>query len=340
MRKTRTAVLLVGLAIAAAACGHKDQPTTSTGSGGPITPTSPTEPPTPPQPPTPTPDACVYTVAADPDDFDRDGGNGKLTIATAATCKWTIKGDATWVAVEGPTQGEGPATLKFSAQANDGAPDRRMTLAIADKSIAISQPGQGDCAFQVGPVQDDIPRLPWSGVITVATSRGCRWTAVSDASWFRLKGAGGSGPGQLSYEADFNPETAYAVRRTALVAIRWTAPTAGQNVRIVQWGACNVALAPPPEGAPGFSGYPGGSVTFGPAGGQIHLFVLTDPYIGCAWTVESADSWIAVNFPGLHQVKGGDGDLRFTVPANPLASSRQGVLTIGDRALTVIQQGR
>jgi hypothetical protein len=125
MAKRRSSVaLLFGFAFAAvlAGCGHKDQPT-STGSGSPTTPTSPTEPTPPTQPPNPpTPDACAYMVAADPDDFDRDGGNGKLTIATTAACKWTIKSDATWVAVEGPTQGEGPAALKFSAQPNDEAP--------------------------------------------------------------------------------------------------------------------------------------------------------------------------------------------------------------------------
>src|SRR6266511_6417663 len=113
MAKTRAIALLVLLSAAAIlpACGHKDQPT-STGSGTPTTPTSPTPLPTSREPPTtPTPPACAYAVTAEPDDFDRDGGNGKLTIATAAGCKWTIKTDATWAAVEGPTQGEEPATL-------------------------------------------------------------------------------------------------------------------------------------------------------------------------------------------------------------------------------------
>jgi hypothetical protein len=41
-----------------------------------------------------------------------------------------------------------------------------------------------------------------------------------------------------------------------------------------------------------------------------------------------------------HRVSGGDGDIRFTVQLNPLSAWRQGVLMVGDRALTVIQKGR
>ena len=96
LRPRTTALLLAFAAAVLAGCGHNDQPT-STGSGTPTTPTSPTAPPTPAEPPpapTPTPQACAYTVTADPDDFERDGGNGKLAIATTPGCKWTIKNDA------------------------------------------------------------------------------------------------------------------------------------------------------------------------------------------------------------------------------------------------------
>ena len=185
-----------------------------------------------------------------------------------------------------------------------------------------------------------LPHIRWSGDISVTTSPWCRCTASAESSWIRLGSAGARGSGTLTYEADFNPATAYASQRTAVIAIRWATPTAGQNVRINQWGTCNVALGAPPEGAPGFSGYPGGTVTVGADGGRFHLFVLTDPFMGCAWSVESNDSWLSVDSPQLHQVRGGDGDLYFTVPANPLPSSRRGVLNVGDRVLTIVQQGR
>jgi Viral BACON domain/Putative binding domain, N-terminal len=332
MATSRTAVLLFGLSVAAvlAGCGHKDRPT-STGAGTPATPTAPTAPPTAPEPPTaPTPQACAYTLAADPDDFDRDGGNGRLTIATAAGCKWTITGDATWVAVEGPTQGEGPATLKFSAQANNEAPERRMTLAVADKSVVIAQPGQGDCSYQVTPTSAVLPRPGQAGDITVTTAPGCKWTATTDATWLRLGAASASGSGRLPYSADANPGSAV---RSSPIKIRWVAPTAGQNVFVAQRGTCSVAAA-------GEGSRIGDPLTVAAAGATAHVFVLVEtPFSNCPWSVTINDPWLVVESP-RSGTGSGDGDVFVRVAANPSAQSRQGVLDFGEYRLTVVQAGR
>jgi len=218
---------------------------------------------------------------------------------------------------------------------NAGAQERRMTFAVGDKSVVISQTGQSSCSFAVSPVLAILPRSRWTGEIAVTTDGGCRWTATSDVPWLRLRSTGASGPGTLTYDADFNPETGAAVTRTAVVAIRWDTPTTGQNVRITQWGQCGVALA-----VPGASGFASDTLTVSATGGSFHYFVLTEPVWSCAWTVESADSWVSFDLPGLHQVRNGDGDLRFTVPPNPGSSSRRAVITIGEKPLTIVQQGR
>lgn len=313
-----------------AGCGHKDQPT-PTGPDAPTTPTSPTNPSPPPQPPPPpTPEACAYAVAADPDDFDRGGGNGRLTITTAAACKWAITRDATWVAVEGPTEGEGPATLKFSAQANDEAPERRMTLAVADKSVVISQPGQGDCSYQVTPTSAILPRPGQTGDITVTAAPGCKWTATTDATWLRLGAASASGTGVLSYSADANPGSAV---RSSPIKIRWVAPTAGQNVFVAQRGTCSVAAAA--EGS-----RIGDPLTVAAAGATAHVFVLVEtPFSGCPWSVTTADSWLVVESP-RSGTGSGDGDVFVRVAPNPSAQSRQGVLDFGEYRLKVVQAGR
>ena len=336
MARARTVALLFALAAAAAlvACGHKDQPT-STGSGSPTAPTTPTAPtdPTPtPQPPPnpPTPQVCAYTLVADPDDFDRDGGNGRLTIATAAGCTWTIKTDATWVAVEGPVQGEGPATLKFSAGLNEDASERRMTLAVADKSAGISQRGQGDCSYQVTPTNAVLPRPGQTGNITVTTAPGCKWTATTDATWLRLGAASATGSGLLAYSVDANPDSAV---RSSPIKIRWAAPTAGQNVFVAQRGTCSVAAAP--EGS-----RIGDPLTVGAAGATAHVFVLVEtPFSGCPWSVTTADPWLVVETP-RSGTGSGDGDVFVRVAANPSAQSRQGVLDFGDYRLKVVQAGR
>src|SRR5262245_34190469 len=55
----------------------------------------------------PGPQPCPITLSAEPDDYERDGGNGLLRISAAAGCAWTLKQDASWLTIEGPLQGSG-----------------------------------------------------------------------------------------------------------------------------------------------------------------------------------------------------------------------------------------
>jgi hypothetical protein len=280
---------------------------------------------------------CTYTATADKAQFERDGGSATLTIATAPGCAWALSHDANWIALEGTLEGHGSGSVRLTADANEDAAERRATLRVANAVVGIAQAGQGDCTFDVSPIETSIPRLAWTGDIRVATERGCRWTASSGADWLRLRASTGSGSGILGYEAAYNPETRFGITRTAPIEIRWRAPTAGQNVRIRQWGDCYVVLAAPPSGTPGFSG---ASLDVAADGGTFHLFVLTEPWMGCAWTASAGAPWVTLDFPRAGQVMGGDGDVRFTVPANASSQERQGVLLVGERALTVVQRGR
>ena len=324
MIRTQRLVFFVLLSVIAMtpACGNDtNQPSTPTTP----TPASPTTPPGPVEPPAtqPQPVACSYTATADPDDFERDGGNGTLRISTAAGCRWSVTADAAWGVIEGAQQGEGSAVLKVFVQPNETESDRQMSFKVADQLVRVVQPGQADCRYQVSPVIVTLPRLGWRGQVSIATTRGCQWQVTSDASWLHVKTAGGSGSATVDYEADFSPETGYAVTRLGVLAFRWRAPTAGQNVRLTQWGNCNLAVAAatgglPPGGA--FTGSLGAgrwTVTATADGGTFHLWVLTDPFMSCPWTVESSDTWLTVTSPRLHQLMGGDGDLFFTLPPNP-----------------------
>lgn len=333
--------LLMALALAAltvAACGDKPQtPTTPTTPGTSTPPPTPT-PPAP--PPTPQP-ACAYAVTAEPDDYDRDGGNGALKIATASGCHWAVTANAGWASVEGPVEGDGPANLKVFVRGNEDASARRITFTVQDQTASISQPGQGDCTYHVNVTVVSLPHDPSSGSIPVDTDRGCRWTAASTVPWLRVMTPAGTGSGAVRYETD---SSTGASTRTAVMEVRWLAPTAGQNVRFNQSGSCFVVAAAATGGLPAGStfsgGVQGGTLTVGADGGKVHLWVLTDPFMGCAWSIESTDQWISWDAPGLHQNRSGDGDSFFTVPANPSPSARTATATIGGWPLTVIQRGR
>lgn len=290
------------------------------------------------------PSPCVVAVSARPTDYELDGGNGVLTIAAAAGCRWTAKSDASWAVLDGALQGDGPASLTFSVRDNPEAPARKATFTVGDKTAAIAQPGQGDCSYTVSPVTTFIPRIPWSEQIAVSTARGCTWTVSSDASWVRAEQTSGRGPATVIYDADFNPQFGYAESRTGVLAFRWLAPTAGQNVRVRQSGACNVGIYAATGGlAPGSTferDTSGGTLTAGAAGGQFHFWVQTDPYTGCATVLEGGDAWVELRFPKIGQVMGGDYDLTFTLPPNPASQARRTVFLMDRKPLTIVQQGR
>jgi len=335
--------LLVVFAALILACSGRNTPT---GSSTNPTPTSPSPSPSPSPAPDPAPSpTCAYALTATPDDFERDGGNGTLAIATTASCKWAVKSDAAWAVIEDVQQGEGPARLKVYAQPNEGADARRLTFTVGDQSVAITQPGQGDCVYQVTPVNDTIPRLAWQGQITISTTPGCSWKTSSDASWLHLQQTEGRNSATISYSADFNPANQYGDRRTALLAFRWAAPTAGQNVRVTQTGDCNLGMSPAtgglPAGATFSGGFNGGTLTATAAGGQVHFWILVEPvFAGCAWDVESSDSWVDFQSPRVRQVMASDGDLHFGLPPNSSSQPRQARLVMDGRVLTVVQQGR
>jgi hypothetical protein len=277
------------------------------------------------------PQTCDFTLTAQPTDLDLAGGNGQVTIGTRAGCAWTLKQDDSWISLAGPQQGSGPATVPFTWPVNDTAPARAEMLSIAAVSVRLTQPGQGGCSYQVAPVYPVLATADSHGTVSIATSPGCLWSASSNVPWLRPDTASGMGASTLGFGLDPNSPAVY---RTATLALRWLAPTAGQNVFVTQNG-------PPGQCSIAYSGRDGATnpLTVGPGGGQFRYYVLSDPFMTCGWAVENSDDWVVINFPANRQGNG-DGDLTFTVAPNPSASSRKSSIVINGSALTITQLGR
>jgi len=255
-----------------------------------------------------------------------------------------MKLDASWLAIDGPPQGSGPASVHFTWPVNDDAPARTGTFSIGAVTARVTQPGQETCTYQLSPIAVSIPRLAWTGQFTVFAPHGCAWSTSSDSGWLHAQPVSGHGTTTVDYQADFNPQTGYGNQRTAVVGFRWLAPTAGQNVRVNQTGDCSLAFTPATGGLAAGATYAGdrtgGAVTASAAGGQFHFWVLTEPFMGCNWVVDSTDTWVQFDSPSVRQIMAGDGDLHFTLPANPSPQARRGVLVMDGKPLTILQQGR
>ncbi|HET7698912.1 MAG TPA: BACON domain-containing protein [Vicinamibacterales bacterium] len=241
------------------------------------------------------------------------------------------------------TSGPGIAALALTVMIAAGCTGKDSPAPSAPTPAAPVAPASPQsCSYAVSPVEMVIPREPWTAEISIETASGCAWTATSTAPWLRLRQASGTGAATLAYDADFNPQAQYAASRLGVIEIRWSAPTAGQNVRITQWGDCQITASPAKDGLPPGATYSGtssaGALTVSDAGGRVHLWVLSDPFMGCAWSAESGDTWIAWQSPRMHQIMRGDGDLVFNVPAKSGGGTRQAVVTLGGRfRLTVVQ---
>jgi hypothetical protein len=234
--------------------------------------------------------------------------------------------------------------VRFAWPVNDDARPRAAAFSAAGATARVTQAGQETCTYTLSPITDAIPRLAWSGQFTVFTPHGCAWTTSSDSGWLRLEPTSGHGTATIDYQADFNPQTSYADSRTAVAAFRWLAPTAGQNVRVAQTGDCNLGFAPATGGLPSGSTYAGdrtgGAITASAGGGQFHFWILTDPFIGCRWVVDSSDTWVEFDSPRVRQVMSGDGDVHFTLPPNGSSQPRRAALVMDGKPLTILQQGR
>lgn len=276
--------------------------------------------------------ACSYSLSASPDHFERDGGAGTVTVTAPAGCSWSVKTDASWATIQGPADGSGSAALHVAVQANIDLPTRFEKFVINDVAATISQPGQGDCTYQVSPTFAAFPRTEWTAAVDIWTESGCRWTAASDSGWLHVTTMTGSGAGRLTYQADFNPGDAYQ-DRAATVSVQGLAQQPAQQVRVSQSGDCGVAVYRQDTGWLYSYTVPAG-------GGSYRLEgLVASPLRGCTWTVTGGSAWLTIDRPGTGTLYGNDD--YFIVTAQPNAgAARDTTLLLGGAPFVIYQQGR
>ena len=77
------------------------------------------------------------------------------------------------------------------------------------------------------------------------------------------------------------------------------------------------------------------SSSFPVAGGSGSLTITTNRE--CAWSVRSQAPWLTTTGPASGQ---GDGEVKFSVTANPDPSERTGALDVNDQRLSITQAGK
>lgn len=173
------------------------------------------------------------------------------------------------------------------------------------------------CAFTVTPATITIGSDAGTGRVSVTTTAGCAWTAVSANGWLAVtSGANGSGSGDVVYSVTANAATSARSGRMTI---------AGKDVTITQDGRaavpCTYELSP-------------ATTDFTKDGGSGTFTVATAD--GCAWTARSDAGWIVIAGDGAGS---GPKTVSYSVARNNDTSSRSGTIALGERRLTVRQSG-
>jgi hypothetical protein len=249
------------------------------------------------------------------------GGPGGVSVSALAGAAWNAASNVPWITLTGGVSGAGDGRVSYAAAPNPSAGPRTGTIGIGGLSFTLTQKGLV-CQPSLSATGASVPATIASGNVNVSVAPGCAWTASSNAPWISVGGSGGSGNGGVAYTVQANSGGARGGSLTI----------AGQTFTVSQAGASS-------GGGSGSGGSCGYSLNIARklmiAGASTKGVVLTTP-AGCTWTAgSSAPAWLTAS------PAGGSGGkvVNFTAAANPGAASRSATLTIGGKALSVVQAG-
>lgn len=272
---------------------------------------------------------CRYEIAPSSQSVGASGGQGRITIATAAECAWTATAEAGWITLTSPAVGTGPATVTFTVASNDGAAARSGSIAIANQRPTITQaglsvpqpPAPPACGAAISPTSQSVPAAGGAGTpVTVSAPSTCQWTATSNASWITVtSGAIGMGNGAVAFSVAANG----AAARTGTMTI------AGHVFTVTQAAGTSAPPPPPPPSCSYSISRTSDSVPMQGDTGNVNVSTGN----GCTWTAASNASWIAITSGASGT---GDGTVRYLVVPN-IGGARTGTLTIAGQTLTVTQ---
>jgi uncharacterized repeat protein (TIGR01451 family) len=256
---------------------------------------------------------CTYSLSPTSAPYPTGGGSGSVNVTAPAGCIWKAISNDEWITVTSGANGVGNGTFNYSVDPNGGGA-RVGTITVEGQTFTVNQ--SGVCSFSISPGSALFAQTGGEGSVTVTSSAGCNWTAVSNAPWINIS-AGDSGSG--------NGTVNYVVRDNMTGSPRQgTVTIAGLTFTVVQstsaGGACNFSLSPT-------------SQSFLASGGTGSITITVQA--NCAWRATSNAAWITITSVDIGI---GNGSVTFSVAANPGPSGRTGAINIGGQSFKVKQK--
>lgn len=173
---------------------------------------------------------CSYTVTALSESIPDAGAQFAARVtATRASCEWSATTDVPWITLTEGATGAGDGRVTATVAPNPGGA-RTGVVTVAGTRIALTQ--RGGCSYAISPRFLDAGREAATTVVTVTTTPGCAWRAVSSADWVTFgTPSSGAGPGSVTVTAAAAPTCRFT--RTATVSI------GGETMWVTQFvGTC------------------------------------------------------------------------------------------------------
>lgn len=259
---------------------------------------------------------CTYSITPMDASYPAAGGAGNVDVTAPAGCLWKALSQDDWITVTAGGNGIGNGTFSYSVEPNGGAA-RTGTIDVEGQIFTVNQAGTGGCAFSISPGSALFAQTGGEGNVSVNTSAGCNWTAVSNAPWINISsGDSGSGSGTVNYIVRDNMTGSPRQGTMTIAGLTFTVVQGTSNGAV-----CNFSLSP-------------SSAAFQSTGGTGSVTITVQSH--CAWRAASNAAWLTVTSV---EVGIGNGSIMFSVAANPGPSGRTGVITIGNQSFKVKQKG-
>ncbi|MBI2689919.1 MAG: hypothetical protein HYX27_26740 [Acidobacteria bacterium] len=254
--------------------------------------------------------SCSYVLNPASQRMTALGGTG--TFALTTSCVWTAQSSASWLALTSAASGTGTATFTFRADPNPAPAERSGSIIIGGTAFLVTQDGVG-CSLNISASALDVPAAGGAGSFDVSSTTGCNWTAASNVPWITFtSAASGGGDATISFAvaANTTPGT-----RTGVITV------GNRTFTITQGGAnCELSINPTANTAVPSNAF------------QASIAVTST----CQWTAQSTVPWITITAGASGN---GNGQIDYSIPANPAGQNRSGSIKVGNLTFNVTQAG-
>jgi hypothetical protein len=238
--------------------------------------------------------------------FTKDGGGG--SILTSGSGTWTATANVPWLNITPRTSGNAGESCIYVVSSNFSADTRQGTITVNDKVHTVTQTGY---AATLTPTSATINLTGGARTVSISTSAGVSWTAVSNVPWITVGTPSGVGSGTVNYTvASYTGVTT----RTGTLII------GNQTFTVSQTGA-DVNLSP---------------TSVEKAYSSDIVMVQVSALSTTNWTATSTASWISVVDSGNGF---GDSTVTLGIGTNPSFLERTGTVQIGSATFTIRQSG-